>query len=45
MIYMDEKIEKYIVDIVYATREPRALSTKNKNLISFGALLGQVLST
>jgi len=37
-VYMDEKIEKYIVDIVYATRTPDDYSLPNlKNLISYGA--------
>ncbi|MCK9628135.1 MAG: AAA family ATPase [Bacteroidales bacterium] len=36
-VYMDEKIEKYIVDIVYATRTPEEYDLKNlKDLISFG---------
>ena len=37
-VYMDEKIERYIVDIVYATRTPEEYGLKNlRNLISFGA--------
>lgn len=37
-VYMDEKIEKYIVDIVFATRFPEEYGLKNlKNMISFGA--------
>ncbi len=37
-VYMDEKIEKYIVDIVYATRTPEDYNLANiKNLISYGA--------
>ena len=37
-VYMDEKIERYIVDIVYATRTPEEYGLKNlKSLISFGA--------
>ena len=37
-VYMDEKIEKYIVDIVYATRTPEDYGLmKLKDLISFGA--------
>ncbi len=37
-VYMDEKIERYIVDIVYATRTPEDYGLKGmKNLISFGA--------
>ena len=36
-IYMDEKIEKYIVDIVYATREPEYYQLeKVKHYIAFG---------
>ena len=36
-IYMDEKIEKYIVDIVYATREPEFYQLeKVKHYIAFG---------
>jgi len=33
-VYLDEKIEQYIVDLIFATREPAA---KHKQLISFGA--------
>ena len=37
MIYMDEKIEKYIVDLVYATREPEHYQLDEiKHFISFG---------
>ena len=37
-VYMDEKIEKYIVDIVYATRIPEDYGLgKLKDLISYGA--------
>ena len=36
-VYMDEKIEKYIVDIVYTTRTPENYGlSKLKNLISYG---------
>ena len=36
-VYMDEKIEKYIVDIVFATRNPEEYGLeKLKDLISFG---------
>ena len=36
-VYMDEKIERYIVDIVYATRTPENYGlAKLKNLISYG---------
>lgn len=37
-VYMDEKIEQYIVDIVFATRYPEQFNlAKFKDLISFGA--------
>ena len=37
-VYMDEKIEKYIVDIVYATRTPEDYNLKDlSGLISYGA--------
>jgi MoxR-like ATPase len=37
-VYMDEKIEKYILDIVFATRFPEKYNLKElKPLISFGA--------
>ena len=37
-VYMDEKIEKYILDIVFATRYPENYKLKDlKPLISFGA--------
>jgi MoxR-like ATPase len=37
-VYMDEKIEKYIVDIVYATRDPENYNLPElKELIGFGA--------
>ena len=36
-VYMDEKIEKYIIDIVFATREPAAYKLPDyKRYISFG---------
>jgi MoxR-like ATPase len=36
-IYMDEKIERYIVDIVFATREPESYQLEDiKPLITFG---------
>lgn len=38
MVYMDEKIEKYILDIVFATRYPERYNLdKLKSSISFGA--------
>lgn len=37
-IYLDEKIERYIVDIVFATRFPGEYNLKDlQNIISFGA--------
>lgn len=37
-VYMDEKIEKYILDIIFATRYPEKFNLSEiKNLISFGA--------
>lgn len=37
-VYMDEKIERYIVDIVSATRTPEEYGLKNMvNIISYGA--------
>lgn len=37
-VYMDEKIENYILDIVFATRNPEAIGLdKLKPLISYGA--------
>ena len=37
-VYMDEKIERYIVDIVYATRTPKEYGLENlESLISYGA--------
>jgi len=37
-VYMDEKIEKYILDIVFATRYPEEYNLdKLKHMISFGA--------
>ena len=37
-VYMDEKIEKYIVDIVYATRTPEEYNLPTlKNIIGYGA--------
>jgi MoxR-like ATPase len=37
-VYMDEKIERYIVDIVFATRTPEEYGLKDlKNLMSYGA--------
>lgn len=37
-IYVDDKIKKYILDIVFTTRDPAASGLKNlKSLIAFGA--------
>ena len=37
-VYMDEKIEKYILDIIFATRYPEKYNLQDlKDLISFGA--------
>lgn len=37
-IYMDEKVKNYILDIVFATREPEKFDLKDlKNLIAYGA--------
>jgi MoxR-like ATPase len=37
-VYMDEKIEKYILDIIFATRYPEKYKLENlKPLISFGS--------
>jgi len=36
-IYMDEKVKDYILDIVFATREPQKYGLDIKNLIAYGA--------
>ncbi len=37
-VYMDEKIEKYIVDLVFATRDPQSYNLASlKSMISYGA--------
>ena len=37
-IYLDEKIERYIIDIVFATRQPEEAGLEDlKNIIAFGA--------
>ena len=37
-VYMDEKIEQYIIDIIFATRNPEEYGLENlKDMISFGA--------
>ncbi|MDE7076983.1 MAG: AAA family ATPase, partial [Alistipes sp.] len=36
-VYMDEKIEKYIIDIIFATREPSEYNLRKlQNLIAYG---------
>jgi len=37
MIYVDEKIQGYIVDLVLATREPKAYGLNIESLIQYGA--------
>ena len=38
-VYLDEKIERYIVDIVFATRFPEKYDLKElKDMIGFGAV-------
>jgi MoxR-like ATPase len=37
-VYMDEKVERYIIDIVFATREPKKYGLEElEDLISYGA--------
>jgi len=36
-VYIDEKIERYIIDIVFATRDPKAYKLDMVNLIQYGA--------
>ncbi len=36
-IYMDEKVKEYILDIVFATRDPEAFKLPIKHLIAYGA--------
>jgi MoxR-like ATPase len=37
-VYMDEKVERYIIDIVFATREPKKLGLDElEDLIAYGA--------
>jgi MoxR-like ATPase len=36
-IYMDEKIEEYIVDLIHATREPAEYGLEIRDLIQYGA--------
>ena len=37
MIYIDQKVKKYIIDIVFATREPERFKLDIKQYIDFGA--------
>ena len=44
-VYMDEKIERYIVDIVFATRFPEEFGLKKlKGMISYGASINMALA-
>ena len=36
-IYVDEKVKDYIVDIIFATRQPKAYGLSIENLIQYGA--------
>jgi len=36
-IYMDEKIKNYIVDLIFATRDPKAYNIDVAGLIQYGA--------
>jgi len=36
-IYMDEKIKNYIVDLVFATRDPKSYNIDVAGLIQYGA--------
>ncbi len=36
-IYIDEKLQEYIIDIIFATREPKKYNLNIENLIEFGA--------
>ncbi|HEX5131015.1 MAG TPA: MoxR family ATPase [Candidatus Krumholzibacteria bacterium] len=36
-VYMDEKVKDYILDIVFATRDPESFKLPVKHLISYGA--------
>ena len=37
LVYMDEKVKDYIVDLVFATRQPEDYRLEAKDLIQFGA--------
>ncbi len=36
-VYVDEKLKRYIVDLIFATRDPEAHGLDMKNLIEYGA--------
>ncbi|MHB8174059.1 MAG: AAA family ATPase, partial [Nitrospirota bacterium] len=36
-VYVDEKVKRYIVDLIFATRDPEAHGLDIKNLIEYGA--------
>ena len=36
-VYLDEKLKEYIVNLVFATREPEKFNLKMKDLIAYGA--------
>ncbi len=36
-MYVDDKVKRYIVDLVFATRDPEAHGLDIKNLIEYGA--------
>ncbi|MBM4267893.1 MAG: MoxR family ATPase [Deltaproteobacteria bacterium] len=36
-IYVDDKVKEYVVDLVHATREPRALGVQLEGLVQMGA--------
>ena len=36
-VYVDDKVKRYIVDLVFATRDPEAHGLDIKNLIEYGA--------
>ena len=37
LVYMDEKVKDYIVDLVFATRQPEDYGLEAKDLIQYGA--------
>ena len=40
-IYMDEKVKNYILDVVFATRDPEAFKLDIKHLIAYGGSLAR----